>query len=427
MQQHNGKVKSGPGPCSIVIIGGGIAGLMSAYHIMSRNPKADVLVIEQGDHIPYKYGSSSRSAACSRQQFGLKLNVEMSIFSTQFYQNFEQLVGEPDKMFWQRGYLFLYRDSNKWNAAQQGVQNQQSWGLADVRALSADETLQEFPMVANHGLLGATFCPTDGFLDPGMILTALKNWIKAHGGQIWTNRRVERFDYEGSKVVRVFTNLGFATCDYVVNCTGAWSSRMGTLLGTKLEVAPEKRYLWSAEFRDRGQDFSEEQFSHLPFIVCMANDFTPYIKPEPGCNPHSFMVGCEHEANPEYDFSDEDQARVDVAFLPNIPGGYHERVWTEMVDWLPFTEELGFRKHVNSGFYETTATHSPVIGFDPNHPNVIHCCGFSGHGIMHGPASGATVADLVEYGAYRIFPCGGTELTYESLINGTRQIEEMKI
>lgn len=419
--------KSEPYPCSIVVIGGGIAGLMSAYHIKSRNPKASVTVIEQGDHIPYKYGSSSRSAACSRQQFGLKLNVEMSIFSTRFYESFRELVGEPDRMFWQQGYLWLYREAIKWADAQQRVKNQQSWGLAEVQAMSADETLREFPMVANHGLLGATFCPTDGFLDPGMILTALKDWIKNHDCRIWTNTHVVNFEFKDSRVTRVVTNLGHACCDYVINCTGAWSSRVGTLLGTKLEVAPEKRYLWSAEFRDRSHDFSDEQFRLIPFTICTADGITPYIKPEPGHSPHSFMVGCEHKAEPEYDFKDEDQARVDPAFLPNVPGGYHERVWTELVDWLPFTEELGFRKHVNSGFYETTAKHSPVIGFDPNHGNVIHCCGFSGHGIMHGPASGATVADLVEYGEYRTFPGGCTELTYDSLVNGTRQIEDMKI
>jgi glycine/D-amino acid oxidase-like deaminating enzyme len=401
---------------------------MSAFHIMKSMPGTRLTVLEKGKYIPNQYGTSSRSAACTRQQFGCELNVQMSMFSTRFYERFQEYTGDEMQMLWQVGYLFLYRKPEAWEAAQKRVRDQQNWGLEKVRALSADETLLEFPFVGNHGLLGATFCPTDGFLDPGIILVALKEKLKSMGAESVTDCEVAGFQYEGGDVTEVvLSEKTTILCDYVVNCTGAWSSRIGNMLGSKLEVGPEKRYLWSAEFANPQDDFPDPEFRRIPFIVCNGNGMTPYIKPEPGRNPHSFMMGCEHPAEPEWNFNDEDQDRVDPDFRANLDGGFHVRAWQEIASWIPFAEKLGFRDKVNSGYYETTKPHSPVIGFDPHHSNVIHCVGFSGHGIMHGPAAGQTVADLLEFGEYRTFPLGAKNLTHESLVNGNREVEGMKI
>jgi glycine/D-amino acid oxidase-like deaminating enzyme len=127
------------------VIGGGVAGLMTAYHVKLRIPNAEVTVLEQGNYIPYQFGTSTRSAACSRQQFGCEHNITMSLYSTRFYERFGSIVGIEDTMFWQRGYLFLYKDDEKWQAAQRRVVIQHDAGLIDVRCLSPEDLAKEFP------------------------------------------------------------------------------------------------------------------------------------------------------------------------------------------------------------------------------------------------------------------------------------------
>jgi sarcosine oxidase subunit beta len=407
-----------------VVVGGGIAGVMAAHFVQTRIPRAHVTVLEQGNSVPYDYGTSTRSAACTRQQFGLEHNVEMSVFSTRFYEQMNRDV-VPEQVFWQKGYLFLYRDHAKWSRAAARVVDQQRWGLGEVEALSPDHIVRRFPWASGQGLAGGTFCPTDGFLDPGLILTTLRDRIREAGGDVATKTVVTGFDTRQGAVWNVRTTSGDFRADVVVNCTGPWAARIGKMLGTELPVAPEKRYLWTATFERPEQDFSEDVFDRMPLTVCCGHEMTPYLKPEPGRNPHSFMLGCEHQVAPEWDFVPEDQGRIEPGFETN--GERHIAVWEELASWLPYTEDLSFRRHVNAGYYETTPSHSPVIGADPTHANVIHCCGFSGHGIMHGPAAGATVADLIEHGGYATFPKAASQLSYASLMAGTRQLEEMKI
>ena len=299
--------------------------------------------------------------------------------------------------------------------------------MVDVCCLSAEDVRKEFPFAYTDSLLGATFCPSDGFVDAGIILTALRQRLEDEGVQIYTDMRVIGFKTSYVNITSVHVDGAAIPCDYVVNCTGAWASRIGKLLGTELPVAPEKRYLWSAEFRNPADDFPEKQYERIPFIVCNHDSITPYVKPEPVIGRNSFMVGCEHRVEPSWNFQLEDQDWVDPDFRVNVPDGYHQRMWEVLVDWLPFTERWGFPDTVPWGFFQTTPSHSPIIGSDPNYSNVIHCVGFSGHGIMHGPAAGAIVADLISCGKYCLFPSGEQNLSYRSLMEQTREIESMKI
>ena len=419
----------------IIIVGAGVAGLMSALHIKSLLPGAGIIVLDKGRHVPNPYGTSTRSMAATRQQFGCAHNVQMSIFSTRFYERFAEYTGETSRMLWQPGYLFLYRSDGPAGAGQgkfldavERVRLEHEAGLADVRVLTSDDIVEQFPYVERANLIGATFCPTDGFLDPGIILTGLKAKLLDLGVEVRARSEVVGFDFDGDRVTGVaLADDTHIASDYVVTAAGAWSSRIGKMLGTELPIMPEKRYLWMGKFVDKNHELPADQFQKLPMVVCCANDgLNPHIRPEPGTGER-FMVGCEHKVEPEWDFKDEDQDTVDPLFRPANPDGRFLHIHQELARFLPFAEHLGFDDQVHSGFYESTSAHSPIIGFDPNHPNVVHCCGFSGHGIMHSPAAGDIVAHLIADGAYTTFPDAAPNLTYQSLIEGTRNVENMKL
>ena len=420
--------KDEPYPTSVVVIGGGIAGLMSAYHILKSQPGTKLTLLEKGDSIPYAYGTSTRSAACTRQQFGCRHNVEMSLYSTRFYERFAEITGCEYRMLWQPGYLFLYRDKKLCQTAYSRVAKQQSWGLEDVRALSAEETIRQFPYVVNHGLAGSTFCPTDGFLDPNLILQAMRSKIVEMGAEVRTGAKVSGIQFFGDRAIAVvLEGGGMIPCDFLINCSGVWSSRIAKKLGTDLPVMPEKRYLWTAKL-SKGRDFDDQEYDRMPMTVCMGTrGKVPYVKPEPSKGEHILTVGCEHAVEPAWDFKDTDQDYVDPWYRPGVSDGYHEDVWLQLCEWVDYAESLVFLPRVASGFYETTRDHNPFIDFDPGHSNVIHCAGFSGHGIMHGPAAGKIVADLLKYGDYTTFPSAEPNVGFAGYQAGTRETEAMKI
>jgi len=419
----------------VLIIGAGIAGLMSAFHTKRLLPNSEIMVLDKGRSVPNSFGTSTRSMAATRQQFGLAHNVKMSIFSTRFYERFGEYTGESSRMLWQPGYLFLYRtDGNaeigkqKFQQATSRLSIEREAGLQEVRLMGPDEVRASFPFVNRDNLIGATFCPTDGFLDPGTILSALKDKLVDLGAVIRPRSEVTGFDFSGDTVRSVLIENGEQLpADFVVNAAGAWSSRIGRMLGTDLPIMPEKRYLWMGKFVNPQNELPPDQFHKLPMVVCCANDgLNPHIRPQPGTSQR-FMVGCEHPVRPEWDFQDEDQDYVDPAFRPANPDGRFLHIHQELARFLPFAADLGFDDQVHSGFYESTEAHSPVIGFDPNHNNVIHCCGFSGHGIMHGPAAGDIVAHLIGDHRYTTFPEAERNLTYKSLVDGTREVEGMTL
>jgi len=191
-------------------------------------------------------------------------------------------------------------------------------------------------------------------------------------------------------------------------------------------VVPEKRYLWSA-FAKRKNDMSQEEFEKVPMIVCMgSNGHTPYIRPEPGRDPHNFVLGCEHVVEPEPDFKDGDQDKVDPRYLPT--GECFLPIGETLASFAPFVEKLCLRDKVNAGYYETTPSHNPYLTFDPHWQNVIHACGFSGHGVMHAPAAGLTVGELLVKGKYPSeFSGVEKSVSYQAHLDGSGEVEGMKI
>jgi sarcosine oxidase, subunit beta len=417
-----------PDAPDVVIVGGGIIGLMCALHVLRFFPRARITVFEKGRDIPNSYGSSMRSAACTRQQFGLEHNVAMSIYSTRFYEGFQKLTGEPTEMLWQKGYLFLYHDKPRWEEARAKISQQLQWGLTDVRPLTPADVANEFPYVASQeNLVGATFCPTDGYLRPGTILSALRAYLEERNVRFVLSEEVFGFETHGKYVTDVNLDGFCIRCDCVINATGAWARRIGKMLGTDLKVAPVKRYLWTAEYADPAYDMPDADFKKVPMIVCRgSNGVTPYLRPEPGSQPHHFVIGCEHEVAPEPNFSDSDMDRVDPTFKPEL-GPNFVSIWQTLAGFTPIGERLGFKPKVNPGYYEVTESHNPYVTFDPNYSNVIHACGASGHGVMHAPAIGLIAADLLLHGDYRSFPAAERSLSYQAHYMGTGETEVMKI
>src|SRR5919201_5454814 len=151
----------------VIIIGGGIVGSSIAYHLTEAGCK-NVLVVERETH--QGKGSTGKSMGGVRAQFATPVNIQMSLYSIPFYASFEERLGHPCG-YRSQGYLFLATSEAHLRYLRTNQELQKSLGLKDVCMLTAEAVRSKFPQVRTDDVLGGSFCPSDGFVDPYSAMT----------------------------------------------------------------------------------------------------------------------------------------------------------------------------------------------------------------------------------------------------------------
>lgn len=370
-----------------VVIGGGITGTLTACELLAHGWQ---VVLVEGQHVGA--GSSSRTAAGIRQQFSTRETVLGMRYSVGVYRDWADTMGGGGQPIHQNGYLFLYDTPALWGEAQARVTSQHAWGLTEVEALSASEVAERFPFVDADAVQGGTYCPTDGFLRPEVVYNEAATALRLRGGELMQNAVVTGAHHAGGRLVAVDTSKGRLEGDLFVDCTNAWTRRVGPLLGgVDLPVAAYKRYLW---FLERGDAMSPEELMAMPLTIAPSGT---YCRPE---NSGSLMVGWKHDApDVSGDFTYEDQDAVEAAH--SHKSGIDARpfeAWMALAEVLPPVGEFAGIVATTAGFYGTTPDHNPFLDLDPQVPNLMRLVGFSGHGAMFGPFTARVAACLADAG-----------------------------
>lgn len=372
---------------SVIIVGAGITGTLMAWRMARRGWKVVVL---EARHVGA--GSSSRTAAGIRQQFGNPENVRAMRYSVDFYRRFVEQVGGETTPLVQNGYLFLYDLAEALDGARQRVRMQQAAGLHDVVLLEGSALTQRFPYLDGNALLGGTFCPSDGFLRPDVVYQEAIAAAVRLGAKLVQGAPVESVTHGPDGRIRsVTTPKGTFQADYVVDATNAWSAGNSERLGgVPLPVTPLKRYLW---FIERAGSMGEAEFTNMPLLISPQG---AYCRPE---NHGSLLCGYAHDARPEPGFSYEDQDTIEAPYFHRTgPETLPYEVWMMLAQSVPAIGEFAGITATTSGYYGTSPDHNPFLDLDPAVPNLVRLVGFSGHGAMFGPFSSA-VGELLLSGA----------------------------
>lgn len=350
---------------SVVIAGAGIVGASIAYHLAARGCR-DVLLLERAD-APAS-GSTGRSAGGVRHQFGSAVNVQLSLYSIARLQAFSEEIGGHASLR-QVGYLFLHTDPATWAHYQGQAQLQRSAGVP-VELLGADEALRLVPGARVDDILGASFCPWDGYCDPYGIAMGYLSRARALGARVQVNAPVMGVRRDGSRVVALETAHETIGCDVFVNATGAWAGRVGALAGLDIPVQPYRRTIYMSDEFDGLPD-------GMPFSFDVSSGF--YIRKE----GRALLFGL---TNPDEPSSE----RLDVDW------GWMETVLEAGMRRFPMLEEARLaHDRCWSGLYEVTPDHMPILGRHPDLANYVDASGFSGHGVMHSPATGLLMAEEI--------------------------------
>jgi glycine/D-amino acid oxidase-like deaminating enzyme len=383
----------------VAIIGGGVTGALTAARLAERG--FEVTLLEKA---AIGNGSSSRSMAGIRAQFGVEETVIGMLFSEWWYTHFHDLLRTPPErrqaVIRQNGYLFLYDRPDApdaaphagahWQRAQSTAAMQQRVGLP-VEVFTPEHIRQRWPHLATERLVGATWCPTDGFLFPAVIYGEGVRRAEELGARILQRTEVLGARQRGGRILQLETSRGLVDMDWVINCTNAWAPRVSELLGAmELPIAPTKRFLYHL---DPGQPLPADVLSRLPMTIYgMGRPLGSHTRPD---GTHLILAGTSHTP-PEPAFEDEDQDRIPESFdhrhgIDNF--GF--TLLTDMALYAPSLVESAGIVATTCGYYGMTPDGVPLIGFDAHIDNLVHAAGFSGHGVMHAPISALLVEALV--------------------------------
>ncbi|GAC1644901.1 MAG: FAD-binding oxidoreductase [Acidobacteriaceae bacterium] len=353
----------------VVIIGAGIVGSSVAWHLAQQGA-TDVLVLERESS--QGKGSTGKSMGGVRAQFTTAVNIQMSMYSIPFYRDFDVRLGHPAG-YRPQGYLFVATRDTHVVYLRKNQQLQRSLGLDQVRWVSRQHIEEMVPQLRTDDVLGGSFCPTDGFVDPYSAMNGFMDSAKEAGVKLWKSCYAETIRRDASRFV-VDTPRGPIHARTVVNAAGAWSSQVAAMLGYELPVKPMRRMLIPTEPFD---GVSHE----IPMVIDMTNGF--HFRPEGA----GFLLAWN---DPEEGFG------FNTEFDPQ----FVENVLTRAADRVPVFENLAVNpKRCWAGLYEMSPDHHGIIGEVDELPGFYVATGFSGHGVMHAPASGKIIADLITKGA----------------------------
>ena len=379
----------------VVIIGAGIVGSSIAYHLTEAGVR-NVLVVERETR--QGLGSTGKSMGGVRAQFATDVNIRMSVYSIPFFARFEEATGHPSG-YKPHGYLFMA--TNEWHMAylRKNQSRQKSQGLKNVELLTADDIRKVLPQLRSDDIIGGSFCPTDGFVDPESVMNGFMARAVERGVTLWRGTEVTGIYADRGKLSGVLTSNGGVSSPIVVNAAGPWAAAIARMAGAELPVEPLRRML-----------VLSEPFPGLPERLPMMVDMTSgwHFRQE-GLGVLMAWAGTDQQPGFRADF--------DPAFI--------EKVLTHAAARVPDFANLAVNpRRCWAGLYDMSPDHHAILGPSPDVQGLYFANGFSGHGVMHSPATGRIIADLIVHG--HTFIIDAQDLNVQRFAEG-RAIEETAI
>jgi sarcosine oxidase subunit beta len=333
-----------------VILGGGCIGASVAFHLAEAG-LTDVILLETNT---LASGSTSKAAGGIRLQHGDPLNVRLAQRSLAELEAFEQLTG-TDISLRQVGYLFLLSSPSDLELFDRSVGLQQSLGVP-VRLLKPDEASDLVPQLQTDDLLGATFCPSDGFATPEALVQGYATAARRRGVSIRQGERAVQIVTAAGQVQGVLTERGELISTSTVICAAGTGSReIAATAEVDLPVSPQRRRIY---FSSHSAGIADD----VPLTVDFATGF--YFHRE---GPGLLFGGRELTA---------------------------EELMGPAMHRLPVVGDLPLSSTWH-GDYDMSPDHNAMVGHSAQLSGFYYATGFSGHGFQLSPAVGEHLAELI--------------------------------
>jgi len=362
-----------PSHAQIVVIGGGIIGCSTAYHL-ARDHKADVVLLEQGT---LTSGSTWHAAGLVGQLRSSASITRVLKYSVDLYKGLEAETGLATG--WKMtGCLRLATNEDRWTEYRRLATTAKSFGM-DMHLLTPQEVKAMWPLMMTDDLVGASWLPTDGQASPSDITQSLAKGARMLGAKIFENIRVTGFDITDGRITAVKTPSGDIACEKVVNCAGQWARQVGAMAGINVPLQPVKhQYIITEKIEGLATD--------APTI--RDPDRLTYFKEEVG----GLVMG-GYEPNPQPwttgDVPDDWGFR-----LFDDDYDHFEQHMEQAIARIPALETVGVKQMIN-GPESFTPDGNFILGVAPECKNMFVGAGFNAFGIASGGGAGWVLAQWV--------------------------------
>jgi FAD-dependent oxidoreductase domain-containing protein 1 len=363
----------------VVIIGGGVMGAATAWHLLEAEPSLAVVVVEPSPD--YERAASSHASGGVRQLFSRPENVLMSQYTHEVIDGWRDWTPpaadaypeDVPELGWRpQGYLFI-ADPGRAEALRADFEGQSRLGV-QAEWLESDQLEERHPLLHTDDLGPAILSPRDGWLDPHAFLHGMLSRSRRLGARVVTDQAMG-FDTARRRITSVTLESGARLHgDAFVNVAGVWGPSLSERLGLRLPVEPMRR------------------FDHY---VRTAADLTgyPFIKDPAGLavrpeGPGLTAALVDFNAQGGFDLS------IDKSHFERV-------VWPALVERIPATDRLKLVSTWAGLYDQNRFDGNMILDRWDRLDNYLFATGFSGHGLMHAPAVGRALAELILHGEFR--------------------------
>ncbi len=347
-----------------VVVGAGIIGASVAYHLARRGVAVTVL-----ERDPAPAQDLTASASCARAtggfrvQYGTAVNAQLSLLARDMLLRFQKDTG-VDPGYAPHGYLFLAQDQAQLEGLRAAMQVHRRVGLEVTREVDLNEIRKLNPALSPEGVAGGTFCPWDGFVRPLEIRRGYQQAAEALGARFHFGADV-RLERSGDGV-RAVHNGTLLEADAVVNAAGAWAAPLAATAGLEVPVTPLKRQIAATVPTDALP-------ADMPMTIFAGDGFHLRVR-----DGRVLLLMPWNFAAQDLEF--------DQGWLPPLLEATHARV--PVLRDVPI--ETGW-----AGLYEMSPDGHALLGAHGDAPNFYLANGSSGHGVMHSPALGLLLSEII--------------------------------
>ncbi len=427
------------GEVDFLVVGAGIVGLATAYHLKRLSPGSEVLVVERASGPGA--GDTGRSAAAFRNFFTSRVNVLLAGSSVEFYRHVQEEEGFDLGMMWV-GYLFLLDERDR-RRVEEGLREAERLGL-DFEVLEpgvvgerlgarvAVSGLEEAELMGVGDVVEAVLARRAGIMDPERLVRYYYEKASSMGvrfsfdspvaGFIVEPRRPlgvegEPFAWQDARVagVRLADGREVRARRKVVSALGAWSPLLLDEIGVDSYSRPKKRQVFvvRADTPERRALLHARGFNRYDVMPMTILPRGLYVRPEP--SEGAFWVGISDDLGRPYRLEEPPVAEEEFytlsihpllsLYLPQFEDAYPHASW--------------------AGHYDISFDAQPVV-YEPYSSDLIVAAGTSGSGIMKADAIGRVAASLA-LGLEEAELYGGESMPVKWLGIEGRRVEEEKL
>nr|MBT6355248.1 FAD-dependent oxidoreductase [Pelagibacteraceae bacterium] len=365
--------KNIPKSCKVVVIGGGVAGCSTAYHLAKFGWKDTVLL----ERDVLTSGTTWHAAGLIGQLGSSATITRLRNYSLNLYKQLEKETGLSTGLK-QNGSLTVATTLDRLEELKRQLTFAQRFEI-EAREVNKEEIKEIYPLINTDDIVGGVFITKDGQADPVGVANVMAKAARQNGVTIIEKCPVKKIITKNNKIVGVETSSGKIECEYVVMATGMWSRQIAKEIGVSIPLYPDEHFYVLSE------PIAEIDRS-LPVLRDYNNCL--YLKEDAG----KLLVGV-FEPNAKPAFTNNHKVPDDFSFgeLPE-DFDHFEPYLINAMNRVPTLEKSGIRKFFN-GPESFTPDTNYLLGETPEVKNLFMCGGFNSIGIVSSGGAGKVTAE----------------------------------